>query len=150
MTYIISVFSYNMNMVYKFVKSRSNRVTHTRDIKVPCASCKSCSRVVFLPATLLLTIYCVYSLLLDIYYTCSKCWLCCGSELLDIFLKAFSCCVYGEHDVQAFNVLTNQFLTLKTTHREKLVNQSFHTTERSWDTLLSAFLCTLYTILCSD
>ena len=101
------------------------------------------------PATVNHLLFAVYCLLLDIYYTCSEHSLRCASELLDIFLKAFSCCAYGAHDVQAFNVLTNQFLALKTTRSEKLVNQSFfHITEEF--RLLSAFLCTLYTIVCSD
>lgn len=99
-------------------------------------------------------LFTVHSIWLGIYRTCCKCCkygvvkaISC-SELLDIFLKAFSCCVYGVHDVQAFNVLTNQFLTLKTTHSEKWVNQSFHILlQRGAGPGFWVHFCVLYTQL---
>lgn len=100
------------------------------------------------------------SQLLTIYYLlftafcwgfCSACSECCKcgvvwaishSKLLNIFPKSlFLLCIWV-HDVQAFNVLTNQFPALKTTQWKMSKSIfSYHTLEPSWIRLLSVSLC---------
>ncbi len=139
----------------QFVKFRSRTVSLTSNNKVPSVS-RTRFSLSFQLATVNHLLLTVYSLLSEIYSTCCKCCSVASTiscpELLDIFLKAFSCCLYEVHDAQAFNVLTNQFLTLKTPHSLKWVNQSFHILlQRGVEArILSAFLCTLYTTVCSD